>query len=96
LKVNKEEMHHPHKHILVCAKNKKALIPVMIDFERCHLTSKPTNVTQFLEFICRIHKELSSKGLYFDVNLIRNFGKEYREDEAYFKKIIGYFSSLNS
>ena len=46
LKVNKLEMHNPHKHIII--KNKK---PVMIDFERAYETKKPKNVTQFCQFI---------------------------------------------
>ena len=45
--INKEEMHHPLKHILV----KKDNVPVMIDFERAHSTQKPKNVTQFLQFV---------------------------------------------
>ncbi|MFH1408952.1 MAG: hypothetical protein ABIH34_03525 [Nanoarchaeota archaeon] len=49
LGVNKEEMHHPLKHILVTKGDK----PVLIDFERCHLTEKPKNVTQFLQFVTR-------------------------------------------
>ncbi|MBA3064306.1 methyltransferase [Candidatus Woesearchaeota archaeon] len=45
LKVDKEEMHHPLKHIIIDKK------PVMIDFERCKITKKPKNVTQFCQFI---------------------------------------------
>ena len=45
LKINKEEMHRPIKHILV---GKKV---VMIDFERCHFTQDPKNVRQFLQFL---------------------------------------------
>tara|TARA_Y100000310_G_scaffold345268_1_gene463288 strand:+ start:43879 stop:45066 length:1188 start_codon:yes stop_codon:yes gene_type:complete len=46
LNTNKEEMHHPFKHILI--KGKK---PIMIDFERCHKTIKPKNITQFCQFL---------------------------------------------
>lgn len=46
LKINKEEMSHPHKHIII-TKNK----PVLIDFERSHYTEKPANVTQFSVFL---------------------------------------------
>lgn len=45
LKINKEEMHRPLKHILI---GKKA---VMIDFERCHFTEDPKNSRQFLQFL---------------------------------------------
>lgn len=46
LGLNKEEMHHPLKHIIV-RRNK----PVMIDFERIHYSDKPKNLTQFLQFL---------------------------------------------
>ena len=66
LKVNKEEMHHPVKHIIVNKKNQPILIgakkskisgisktakAVLIDFERTHKVKKPHNVTQFGVFI---------------------------------------------
>jgi len=47
LNLNKEEMHHPLKHIIV----KKNSIPVMIDFERIHFSKKPKNLTQLLQFL---------------------------------------------
>ncbi|MFH0898193.1 MAG: HemK2/MTQ2 family protein methyltransferase, partial [bacterium] len=49
LKVDKEEMHHPFKHIIIDKK------PVLLDFERCHKTKKPKNLTQFL--VCLIRKD---------------------------------------
>lgn len=45
LKINKEEMHNPIKNIII-KKNK----PILIDFERCHFTSRPKNVNQFKQF----------------------------------------------
>jgi len=89
LKMSKEEMHHPYKHILILSK-KKTVKPVMIDFERCHNTNKPTNVTQFLEFICRMEKELKRRGINFSVSEIRGLAQEYRESEN-IKAILGYF-----
>lgn len=61
LKINKEEMSHPHKHIII-TKNK----PVLIDFERAHYTEKPANVTQFSvflisDFVSKLLKEKSIK-----------------------------------
>ena len=58
--INKEEMHHPLKHIIV--KNTKA---VMIDFERVHASQKPKNVTQFLQFLSsrNVYRILHEKGL---------------------------------
>ncbi|MAG47720.1 hypothetical protein CL617_03870 [archaeon] len=46
LKVNKLEMNHPFKHILI--ENKK---PIMIDFEKCTLTENTKNVTQFFQYL---------------------------------------------
>lgn len=45
--INKMEMTHPHKDIIIDKKNK----PWIIDFERCKETEKPKNVTQFLQFL---------------------------------------------
>lgn len=45
LHVDKLEMHHPIKHILI---DKSA---VMIDFERCKKSEKPKNVTGFSQFL---------------------------------------------
>lgn len=53
--LQKEEMHHPHKHILVTRRR-----PVLIDFERCYLSKKPQNVTQFCQFLI-IHTEILKK-----------------------------------
>ena len=50
LKINKEEFHRPLKNIIITKNNK----PVLIDFERCHFSSRPKNVNQFNEFLRRI------------------------------------------
>ena len=86
LKVNKEEMHHPLKHIIIS----KANLPVLIDFERCHNIDKPSNVTQFVEFICRMGKELEKKGIVVSVKKLRELAKEYKENigEESLQKII--------
>jgi release factor glutamine methyltransferase len=46
LGLNKEEMHHPVKHVIVS----KAGKPTLVDFERCKPKSKVHNVTQFAQF----------------------------------------------
>ena len=46
LKINKEEMHHPVKHIII-----RKDMPYLIDFERCHYTEKPKNMTQFIQYL---------------------------------------------
>ncbi|MBI2134415.1 methyltransferase [Candidatus Woesearchaeota archaeon] len=47
LKINKEEMSHPQKHIIISNKNR----PVLLDFERAHHVKNPGNVTQFCDFL---------------------------------------------
>ena len=54
LKINKEEMSHPQKHIIINKKNN----PILIDFERSRYTIKPSNVTQFTDFL--MSKEVST------------------------------------
>ncbi len=58
LKIQKEEMNHPDKHIIV-----SNLKPYFIDFERAHESSKPSNVTQFVSYVtsARIRKILKGK-----------------------------------
>lgn len=62
IKVNKEEMHHPYKHIIIDSKTKK---PVLVDFERCHKSKEPVNVTQFSSYIISdfIRNLLKEKGI---------------------------------
>jgi release factor glutamine methyltransferase len=47
LGLNKEEMHHPPKHIIITKRGK----PVLLDFERCKPHKTVHNVTQFCQFI---------------------------------------------
>jgi release factor glutamine methyltransferase len=67
LGVNKEEMHHPMKHVIV-GEN-----VVLLDFERCSRTEKPKNVTQVIEFICRMDLGLNKDQL-------RELAQEYKND----------------
>ncbi len=62
LKINKEEMHHPYKHIIIDPKTKK---PVLVDFERCHKSKEVVNVTQFSSYIISdfIRNLLKEKGI---------------------------------
>ncbi len=55
LKINKLEMHHPVKHIIIDK------YPVLIDFERCYYTKNPKNVTQFCQFLMNINPKLNKK-----------------------------------
>ncbi|MBI1970698.1 methyltransferase [Candidatus Woesearchaeota archaeon] len=66
LQVNKEEMHHPYKHVLVSFNNQDQKRPkvTLLDFERCRRTPTPQNVTQFCQCIIstRMQHLLQQKG----------------------------------
>jgi release factor glutamine methyltransferase len=63
--INKEEMHNPYKHIIIEKKTNK---PVLIDFERAHVTEAPKNVTQFCQYISstKVGFTLKEKGIKID------------------------------
>jgi len=79
LKVNKAEMHHPHKHIIV--KNNR---PALIDFERCRKTKKPKNVTQFCQFIVSGYfmELLEEKGIEINKRKVLIAAKKYKKDQS--------------
>ena len=85
LGINKEEMHHPVKHILV-EKNK----PVLIDFERCSYTEKSHNVTQFSQFIMSMKDTLKKKGININKKKIIKHAKTYSHDISWnnFNKLV--------
>ena len=88
LKIDKEEMHHPFKHIIV--RNDK---PVMIDFERMHYSQNPKNVTQFCQFLMHsaIAEILRSKKIKIDRDGLVQLAKIYKnnQDLGNFRKIVG-------
>ncbi len=79
LGINKEEMHNPYKHVLI----QKGKV-TMIDFERCHWTDKPKNVTQFFQFLFML------KVLDHDNKNVQCALKEYKEKRSKenFEKLI--------
>ena len=79
LKMNKEEMSHPQKHILVDKKNN----PVLIDFERAHYTIKPGNVTQFCDFLIsnNIKTILKNNNIIINKDKIINAAKIYKKQQ---------------
>lgn len=87
LRIDKEEMHHPLKHIII--KNNK---PFLIDFERTHYVKNPKNVTQFCQFLMSgyINKFLINKKINVDKAKIMQLAKIYKNNQnnANFKKII--------
>ncbi len=62
--VQKEEMTHPEKHIIVGDR------VYFIDFERSVLSEKPANVTQFCSYLRRF-------GVEIDVELLRTYKRSY-------------------
>ncbi|MFH0868402.1 MAG: HemK2/MTQ2 family protein methyltransferase [Candidatus Woesearchaeota archaeon] len=88
LKINKEEMSHPQKHILIDRKNN----PILIDFERAHHTIKPGNVTQFCDFLISRYISIILKNNKIKINnkKIINAAKQYKkkQNKENFNKII--------
>lgn len=76
LQLSKEEMHHPAKHVLIDKNNN----PWLIDFERCRESKRPQNVTQVVEYICRLEKALAQQGLQVSVPRLRTAAKTYKEE----------------
>ena len=78
LKVDKEEMHHPLKHIITDKK------PVLIDFERCKITEKPKNVTQFCQFLMSggTGLLLKQKNIKLNKNKIIKLAKTYKKEQT--------------
>jgi len=85
LGINKEEMHHPTKHVIIGKKT------VMIDFERCKFTEDPKNVSQFMQYIMMNIPLLKKKKINLDANKIISLTKQYKTEKSdkSFKKIIG-------
>ena len=70
LHINKEEMHHPYKHVLVSFtnqnhQNQKRPRVTLLDFERCRRTPTPQNITQFCQCVIstRMQYLLQQKGV---------------------------------
>jgi putative serine/threonine protein kinase len=77
---NKEEMHHPYKHIIITKQHK----PVLIDFERCRKTIKPKNVTQFVQCITsgNMRVLLKKKNILIKKQQCLNRAKLYKNDPS--------------
>ncbi|MBI2653979.1 methyltransferase [Candidatus Woesearchaeota archaeon] len=85
LKIDKEEMHHPLKHVII-SKNK----PYLIDFERTHHSPNPKNVTQFCQFLISTSQLLKNKKIEIIKDDIIKSAKVYKSSPniANFKKIV--------
>ena len=79
LKINKEEMHHPYKHIIIDRKTKK---PILLDFERCHHSKEPVNVTQFSSYIISgfVIDLLKDKGIKVNKEKVIEAAKKYKKN----------------
>ena len=75
LKINKEEMQNPYKHIIVGEKT------TLLDFERAHKTEKPHNANQFCQYITssRISSILKDKGFNIDKLRVIQKAKIYKK-----------------
>lgn len=79
LKISKEEMQNPYKHILIDKK------PVMIDFERCHYAERPQNITQFCQFVMssKLSRILNGKGITTErdeaIRLLKKYKNNYSQ-----------------
>jgi len=81
LGLNKEEMHHPYKHIIV-GKNNKA---TLIDFERLKKTrvENSFNVTQFCQYVTSSKfRALVSGKIIIDEKRTRKIAAEYKKNKT--------------
>ncbi len=94
MKVDKEEMHHPLKHIIV-GREDAGLNIVMLDFERAHNTEKPKNVTQFCVYLVGdyIMSLLKAKEIEVDRQKVLDAAQEYKHEMSTksFRKILSLF-----
>jgi putative serine/threonine protein kinase len=79
LGINKQEMTHPHKHILMRDDE-----PVFIDFERARRTENPKNVTQVCQWITGrdMTTLLSAKGIEVPRDAMLAHAKAYKKDHG--------------
>jgi HemK-related putative methylase len=88
LNLNKEEMHHPYKHVLI---NKNGKV-TLLDFERCKTTLKPHNVTQFCQCLSStvMQNVLKKKKIVVNVPELRKLAKKYSitHGEEEYKEIL--------
>ncbi len=77
LRLNKEEMHRPVKHIIV----KKDKV-ILIDFERCKTVKKPSNLTQFIQYLTskRLKELLSKKKIVILTKGLLNDVRKYKQN----------------
>ena len=83
--MNKEEMHHPVKHIIINKrkiKGKETIEVKLVDFERAKITRKPKNVTQFCQFLVhmKFNDKLRNKKIKIEQEDIIKLTQKYKRD----------------
>lgn len=83
--IDKGEMHHPIKHIII-RNIPGGPEPVMIDFERCKHAEYPKNVTQFCQYLCNV--------LDIDCEKLRKLAQDYKKNYSRekFEKILSFIN----
>lgn len=96
--LNKEEMHHPVKHVIVRKEKsggKSAYEPYLIDFERMHYVRKDNgkNITQFLIFLSSGHvaQLLNAKGFRISRKEFITMARKYHSGIISFEDILAIF-----
>ena len=76
-KINKLELNHPHKDIII--KNDE---PTIIDFERCKKTTKPKNITQISQFITsgKVKQQLKKFNTEINKQKILHLAEKYKQE----------------
>ncbi len=79
LGINKEEMHHPVKHIIVTKNNKS----ILIDFERAKKSKKTHNITQFCQFLIgdKVREILEKEEIRINRGKIIRAAKDYSKNQ---------------
>lgn len=82
LKINKQEMTNPYKHIIIMKRN-ETYEPVMIDFERAQKTERPKNITQFIQFLTsgRLQHIFIEKDINIDKARLMEIAKSYKDNK---------------
>jgi release factor glutamine methyltransferase len=94
LKINKQEMTNPYKHIIIVGK-KEGYEPVMIDFERAKKTDRPKNITQFIQFLTsgRLQFAFKEKNIIIDKKKLMDIAKSYKNNKNVNKDILECINS---
>lgn len=89
LKIDKEEMHHPVKHIIISKSQ-----PYLVDFERTNYSRKPKNITQFCQFLIstNLTEILQDKRMQIGKDKLIHLAKVYKSNPNHksFKNIVDF------